>query len=148
MVLLTNGISWYLRSHITVDRRSLEGTTPRTILGLIPVGQHRFEGDLDHVQAALGTKLYPDRLLVAALLGVLALSGLLGTVATALIGVGAVAFLLLGFVAVIRIHDQATRPVVVPVCLAHLPRARRLLDLIAVRSSALRAMPIQDSSDD
>lgn len=148
MVLLTNGVSWYLRSHLAVDRRRLEGTTPRTVLGLIPIGVHRFEADLRHLRVVLGTKLYPDRLLVAALLGLLSLSGLLGTVATALLGAGAVAFVLLGFVAVIRIHDQETRPIVVPVCLAHLPRARRLLGLIRVRSSALRAMPIQESGDD
>jgi len=148
VVLLTNGVSWYLRSHLAVDRQCLEGVTPRTILGLFPVGERRFAMDLRDLRATLGTKLHPDRLLVALLFGLLAVFGGLGSVATALAVVGSVAFLLLGFNAVVRIHDQTSAPVVVPVCLAHLPRARRFLTTVLVRSSALRAMPIQEPRGD
>lgn len=148
VVLLTNGVSWYLRSHLMIDRHNLEGTTPRTMLGLLPIGERRFAVNLRDVRATLGTKLHPDRLLVALLLGLWGAFGGLGTAPRAIVIVGAVAFLLLGFIAAIRIEDQSSRPVIVPVCLAHLPRARRFVTLVTVRSSALRAMPIQEPGND
>ncbi len=137
VVLLTNGVSWYLRSRLVLGRQSLRVTTPRTILGLVPIGYGRYGIELTRVDdVTIGTKLNPDRMLVAAVLAIAAVFGGFGPLGTVLCTVGAIAFLLLGFIAVVRIEEQ-NRPVrTVPVCLAHLPRARRFIAEVELRSMA------------
>jgi hypothetical protein len=135
--LLTNGVSWYLWSSLAVDHRQLKVATPRTILGLVPIGKHRFTVDLrDLVALTIGTKLNPDRVFAAVVLALAAALGWFGTPGTVLCGVGALAFCLLGLIAVVRIeaHDRPARTV--PVCLAHLPRARRFIAAVELRSMA------------
>lgn len=139
VVLITNGVSWYLRSRLAVDREKLTVITPRTILGLVPIGTRRFAVGLPDLETvAIGSKLNPDRLAVAAGFGLAAAFGGLGTVGTLLCSVGAVAFLLLAVIAVLRIESSNHPPAAVPVCLAHLRRARRFIADIELRSMAYR----------
>ncbi len=135
--LITNGVTWYLRSRLSVDDQRLSVATPRTIFGVIPTGRHRFTLDLGELTpVAIGTRFYPERLGVAVTLAAAAVlvKPALGTV---LLGVGAVAFLLLSFIAVVRIERPTVGRDTVPVCLAHLPRARRFLaDVETLRMAA------------
>lgn len=72
--LLTNGITWYLRSSILVAPGRARIDTPRTTLGFIPVGRKRLDSELDHVtRSGLGPHLYPGRLAIG--LGLLAIGG-------------------------------------------------------------------------
>jgi hypothetical protein len=124
--LLTNGVTWYLRSSLDLESGRVRVTTPRTFLGFVPFGTKRLEmgaAELQHI--SLGAKLYPERLIAAVALGLLAVFGNFTAVGTVLAAVGGVAMLLLSFIAVIRIEGAGRRPFIVPVCLAHLPRARR-----------------------
>ncbi len=142
VVLLTNGVSWYLRSGLTVDQRQLRVTTPRTILGLIPVGKRRLAVDLLELSTvSLGTKLNPGRMIVAAALGLAAAFGGFGAIVTAACSVAAVAFLLLGFIAVVRIEERNRPASTVPVCLANLPRARRFIAEVELRSVVAHQSP-------
>ena len=107
VVLITNGVSWYLRSRLAVDGEKLTVITPRTILGLVPIGTRRFAVGLPDLETvAIGSKLNPDRLVVAGAFGLAAAFGGLGTVGTLLCSVGAVALLLL---AVIELRSMAYR---------------------------------------
>lgn len=127
-VLLTNGVSWYLRSRLWADRTSIVVETPRTILGLVPIGMRSFTTPLDgRTSLSLSWRVHPERLAVSAALALLAAAGP-GPVGTVLTVVGAVAFLLLGIIAVVRIERVDSAPATVPVCLAHLPRARRFIE--------------------
>ncbi|NNC93085.1 MAG: hypothetical protein HKN80_11420 [Acidimicrobiia bacterium] len=149
MSLITNGVSWYLRSRLTVDRGQIEGTTPRTILGLVPVGKSRFIIDLsDLTDVRIATKLNPDRMIVATILGLAAVLGGFGPVATLLCTVGAIAFLLLGFIAVVRLAARDQPVVAVPVCLANLGRARRFISDVELRTIAAPHPPAARPADD
>lgn len=129
--LLTNGVTWYLRSSAHLEAGRLEVVTPRTLLGFIPVGSKRLGLTTARVRRiALGTKLYPDRLVVAVGLALLAIFADLGTVGTVLVAVATVAMLLLSLIAVIRIDGGGERSFIVPICLAHIPRARRFAQTV------------------
>jgi hypothetical protein len=135
VTLLTNGVSWYLRSFLAVDGVRISVTTPRIVLGLVSIGSRRFVvnlRDLRHISIA--TKLNPDRFAVAVGLGLASAFGGFGLIFGILFGVGAVAMLLLSFIAVVRIEERNEKARTVPVCLAHLPRARRFLADVELRS--------------
>lgn len=135
--ILTNGVTWYMRSRLAVDDRLMRVATPRTVLGFLPIGTKNFEVDLNEVRgASVGSRLYPERLVVAIGLALLAVLGDFSTVTTILLGVATLAMLLLSFIAVLRIEAKPERPFIVPVCLAHIPRARRVVAEIEERSAA------------
>lgn len=131
--LLTNGVTWYLRSSIFVSDDRLRVETPHTILGFIPIGTKRLDADLGHVRgSSLGPHLYPGRLAVA--FGLLVAAFVLdwSPLAVSALVAGA-AMLLLSVIAVMRIDQVGGERFLVPVCLAHLGRASRVVE--AVNSS-------------
>lgn len=135
--LITNGISWYLRSTVRLDKARLAVTTPRTVLGLIPMGTDSFDVAFAELRRiSIGSRLHPDRLLVAVALALLGAFGSFGAPATAGLVVGAVAMALLSFIAVIRIEEVGLKDRTIPICLAHIPRARRLLAEVEGRAAA------------
>jgi hypothetical protein len=133
--LLTNGVTWYLRSSLESDELGLRASTPRTFLGFLPIGTKRFDRRLDEVRGVtLGAKLFPERLLVAIGLALVAVFADLGTLGTVIVIVATVAMLLLSYIAVLRIEPTDGSRFVVPVCLAHLGRAKRFGAAATVRS--------------
>lgn len=127
--LLTNGVTWYLRSTIRVAEGRLVVVTPRTFLGFLPIGVRRLESPIRHLnRIRLGTKLFPERLAVAVGLGLVALFAQFATVGVVVLVLATVAMLLLSFVAAIRIEQDDRPPFIVPVCLAHLGRARHMVE--------------------
>ncbi len=136
MSLLTNGVTWYLRSSILVSDERVHVDTPRTFLGFLPIGRKRLDAHLGVVEGcSLGPHLYPVRLAVAV--------GLLATVIVldwgllrAIVLAAAIGMLLLSLVAVIRIDQADGERFVVPVCLAHLGRASRVVSAINLRKGS------------
>lgn len=138
--LITNGVTWYLRSSLEVDGSALRVSTPRTLLGFLPIGTRRLDSDLDDVtRAALGVKVFPDRSIVAVGLALIAVLGNLGTVGTAVLAVATVAMLLLSVIAVLGIELNDGSRFIVPVCLAHLGRTRRFAADVEARLGPARA---------
>jgi hypothetical protein len=134
--ILTNGVTWYMRSTVAADGDRLRATTPRTVLGFLPTGMKQLDEDLrDVARIAVGTKLYPDRLAVALGLGLLAWLVDLGALGTIIVAFAAVGMLLLSFIAVLRIDVRSGRSFLIPVCLAHLGRAKRFVADVEVRSA-------------
>ncbi len=135
--LITNGVSWYLRSRLAVGRAGLTVATPRTVLGLVPVGTRRLEAPLGDVEAiALGVGIRLDRLAAAGLLTAALVTGRLERLPAVFVGVGAIALVLLGVHAAMKIRLVDRAGLDVPVCLAHLSRARRFIAGVESRLSA------------
>lgn len=132
--LITNGVTWYLRSSLEVDGSALRVSTPRTVLGFLPIGTRHLDSDLGDVKrAALGVNVFPVRLIVAIGLALIALFGNLGTVITVGFTIATVAMLLLSVIAVLRIELNDESRFIVPVCLAHLRRAGRFVADVEAR---------------
>lgn len=130
--LITNGVTWFLRSTLVADHTSVSAVTPRTVLGLIPVGVETWAVRPDAItDVRVGAKLHPDRLAAAAVLALLAIFADVAPVVTAILVVATVAMALVSFIAVLRIEvrDGTTRTV--PICLIHIPRAAAFANYIA-----------------
>lgn len=130
VLLLTNGVTWYLRSSVVVSGERVRVDTPRTFLGFFPLGRDVLDSDLGLITGSkLGAHLYPARLAVGVAL--LVAAALLGwSSLTPAVLAAAVGMLLLSLIAVIRIERVGLEPFLVPVCLAHLGRASRVVDAI------------------
>ncbi|MFC2177140.1 hypothetical protein ACFLRH_01855 [Actinomycetota bacterium] len=138
--LITNGVTWYLRSALESDTSVLHISTPRTLLGFLPIGTKQLDSDLNAVaRAAIGVKVFPDRLLVAIALASIALLANLGTIGTVVLAIATVAMLLLSVIAVLRVELTDGSRCIVPVCLAHLGRAGRFADDLEARLGPARA---------
>ena len=132
--LITNGVTWYLRSSLELGGSALRVSTPRTLLGFLPTGTRRLDSDLDAVRrAAIGVKVFLERLVVAGVLASIAVFANLGTVGTVAFTIGAVAMLLLSVIAVLRVDLRDGSRFIVPVCLAHLGRAGRFATDVEAR---------------
>ena len=132
--LISNGVTWYLRSSLEADGAGLRISTPRTVLGFLPIGTRLLDSDLDNVaRAALGVKVFPDRLVAAAGLAVIAIFANPGTIGTFVLAIATLAMLLLSVVAVLRVDSDDGSRFIVPVCLAHLGRARRFVADVEAR---------------
>ncbi len=124
--LITNGVTWYLRSSLELDDSALRISTPRTVLGFVPIGTRQLESNLHGARrAAIGVKVFPERLIVAVVLALIAVLANLGTAFTVVFAVATVAMLLLSVIAVLRVELNDGSRFIVPVCLAHLGRAGR-----------------------
>jgi hypothetical protein len=127
-------VTWYLRSSLALDGSALRVSTPRTVLGFLPIGTRQLDSDLDNVaRAALGVKVFPDRLIVAAGLALIAAFGNLGTIGTVVLAIATLAMLLLSVIAVLRVDLDDGSRFIVPVCLAHLGRAGRFVADVEAR---------------
>ena len=116
-VLRTNTLSFYLRSRLVLEPEALRVTTPRTILGLVPIGSLGRTVPLDDLGAVrTGIVVHADRVLVAAaLLGIAGFGGLPWP-ATLVLAAIAVTLLFLGIALGMRIDDRARVQLSVPVC--------------------------------
>jgi hypothetical protein len=132
--LITNGVTWYLRSSLELGGSALRVSTPRTLLGFLPTGTKQLDSDLDDVtRAALGVKVFLERLVVAGVLAAIALFANLATVGTIVFTIATVAMLLLSVIAVLRVEMNDGSRFIVPVCLAHLGRAKRFVTDVEAR---------------
>lgn len=126
--LITNGVTWYLRSSLELGGSDLLISTPRTVLGFLPVGTRKLDSGFEEIErSAIGVKVFPERLIVAVALAAIAGFANLGTVGTVGFAIATVAMLLLSVIAVLRVELADGSRFVVPVCLAHLGRARQFV---------------------
>ncbi len=129
--LITNGVTWFLRSALVVDDTRLTVVTPRTLLGLVPVGIDKWSLDTHSLAGTrVGAKLHPDRLAAAMVLVLLTVFAEIAVPASVVLVIGAVAMLLVSLVAVLRVESQDGTVHTVPICLIHIPRARRFAAVI------------------
>jgi hypothetical protein len=133
-------VTWFLRSTLIVDDTRLTVTTPRTVLGLIPVGVEHWAVYTRFLAGIrIGAKLHPDRLAAAVVLALLAGFAEVATAATVLLVVGTVVMLLLSFVAVLRVEGRDGTVRTVPICLIHIPRATRFAADVETRRREAQA---------
>ena len=113
---------------------ALRVSTPRTLLGFLPTGTRQLDRDLNDVtRAAIGVKVFSDRLIVAVVLAAIAAFANLGTVGTIVFTIATVAMLLLSVIAVLSVELKDGSRFIVPVCLAHLGRAGRFVTDLEAR---------------
>lgn len=126
-VLRTNTVTFYMKSRFELRDWRLRVVSPRAILGVIPTGRVETTYPLEDLgRMDVGSRFYPSRFAVAALLGALSFIDA-GVAARAVAGLLAACFLFLSWVVVVRVEDRTGRRRIVPVCWFQAGPARGLV---------------------
>jgi hypothetical protein len=116
-ILRTNTMSFYLRSRLVLDADALHVTTPRTILGLVPIGTRTWDIPLERLAGVRITVVVRiERVLVAAALLAVAIFVGLPWLATMALAAVAAILLFLGVALGMRMKDRDGARLTVPVC--------------------------------